>query len=315
MPEARIAPTRGLAGAFPARPPPNRPPIKGRKAGVKPALQKLPLGIEPKTSSLPMKCSTPELRQRASTHSPYRPNPTRQPFPRTSPFGSPQERETGFEPATACLEGKYSTVELLPHTRFPSVDFELPILNPTLKPVFVALQSSIQNRHSETDWVERESNPRTRERPDLQSGAFDRSAIYPLNSSRQLPQSPRRDLNPRPTVYKTVALPLSYAGRPSGASPGTLTLSPAGDSFKSKSPRCVGMDRLSAARVRALPLHDPAGGAADVVAVELHNKVVANRLGARRLALGDVGAVSEALAVVLRDHLADAVLLLRLALR
>ncbi len=52
-------------------------------------------------------------------------------------------------------------------------------------------------------------NPRTPKRPDLQSGAIDRSAIRPLVVHR----SSRRDLNPQPTVYKTVALPLSYRSK------------------------------------------------------------------------------------------------------
>ena len=50
-------------------------------------------------------------------------------------------------------------------------------------------------------WAEQGSNLRTRERTDLQSVAFNRSAICPLIKSR------RRESNPRPTDYKSVALP------------------------------------------------------------------------------------------------------------
>ena len=55
--------------------------------------------------------------------------------------------------------------------------------------------------------------------PDLQSGAIGHSAICPLalrlpERAGRLPAraSQRWDLNPQPSVYKTDALPLSYAG-------------------------------------------------------------------------------------------------------
>lgn len=60
-------------------------------------------------------------------------------------------------------------------------------------------------------WAEKDSNLRTRERTDLQSVAFNHSAIYPVmvknhfqisNRMSHLPES-----NQRPTDYKSVALP------------------------------------------------------------------------------------------------------------
>src|SRR5262245_29803600 len=49
--------------------------------------------------------------------------------------------------------------------------------------------------------------PVGRSPPDLQSGAFDRSATCPHQSSvRGYAASSRRDLNPQPPVYKTGAL-------------------------------------------------------------------------------------------------------------
>ena len=162
-------------GTIPGKPPPNRPPIKGRRAGLRPALQKLPLGIEPKTSSLPMKCSTPELRQRALSrpHLPYRPNPTRQPFPRTSPQ---QNGRRDLNPQQ--LAWKAST---LPLSYSRTLDCGLRQSDFGIKSCVRGPQSALPNpTPAIPQWVERDSNPRTRERPDLQSGAFDRSAIYPL---------------------------------------------------------------------------------------------------------------------------------------
>src|SRR5216117_2313979 len=92
------------------------------------------------------------------------------------------ERETGFEPATPSLEGWRSTAELFPPDRW---------------------------------WGGEDLNPRRRTPADLQSAPFGHlgtspnppaRAPNPLKSWRW-----REDLNPRPTAYKAVALPLSYA--------------------------------------------------------------------------------------------------------
>ncbi len=41
------------------------------------------------------------------------------------------ERETGFEPATPCLEGRHSTTELLPHScEFHCISHQIPNLPP-----------------------------------------------------------------------------------------------------------------------------------------------------------------------------------------
>ena len=57
-------------------------------------------------------------------------------------------------------------------------------------------------------WGEKDSNLRRRTPADLQSAAIDRSAISPNRLFTLLISvSHRRDSNPRPTDYKSVALP------------------------------------------------------------------------------------------------------------
>ena len=57
-------------------------------------------------------------------------------------------------------------------------------------------------------WGEKDSNLRRRTPADLQSAAIDRSAISPTDFITLLKNvSHRRDSNPRPTDYKSVALP------------------------------------------------------------------------------------------------------------
>ena len=85
------------------------------------------------------------------------------------------ERETGFEPATFCLEGKSSTVELLPQFDFGMANAECGI-----KTAIIMTSVFIPNSEFPIpNWVERDSNPRIPKEPDLQSGAFDHSATYP----------------------------------------------------------------------------------------------------------------------------------------
>lgn len=117
------------------------------------------------------------------------------------------ERETGIEPATNGLEGRDSTTELLP---------------PGSGGGGGRIRTSVGLSPA-----------------DLQSAAIDRSATPPRyrceRTGRRRAPEPRRDVtatggdplpladgrswsrqsesNRRPTVYKTVALPLSYAGR------------------------------------------------------------------------------------------------------
>src|ERR1700681_2813341 len=95
------------------------------------------------------------------------------------------ERETGFEPATNSLEGCDSTPELLP----------------------LGVGSK---------WWRREDSNLRRAKP----GRFTVCCHCPLgHTSKELVLagsgwSRHPDLNRGPTVYKTVALPLSYAGGP-----------------------------------------------------------------------------------------------------
>ncbi len=101
-------------------------------------------------------------------------------LPRTRSYhlsyvGTTLERETGLEPATNSLEGCDSTTELLP-PRTPWMW-----------------------------WREEDSNLRSSQgAADLQSAAINHSAISPNELDRW---SWRRDLNPRPSDYKSDALP------------------------------------------------------------------------------------------------------------
>src|SRR4051812_25039265 len=94
------------------------------------------------------------------------------------------ERETGFEPATNSLEGCDSTPELLPlgvdqENMVEAGGFEPP--SGEARQIYSLLPLST--------------------RPHLQR-----------TSARRIGRSRHPDLNRGPTVYKTVALPLSYAG-------------------------------------------------------------------------------------------------------
>src|SRR3989441_257960 len=70
-------------------------------------------------------------------------------------------------------------------------------------------------RHPLQWWGGEDLNPRRRTPADLQSAPFGHLGTSPNppaapgNSSKKL--ALREDLNPRPTAYKAVALPLSYA--------------------------------------------------------------------------------------------------------
>lgn len=70
----------------------------------------------------------------------------------------------GFEPTTTCLEGRSSTAELHPHT------FHNPIL--------FTLQTHPFGCIFQDGWRGIRT-PELVKRPDLQSGAIDRSAIHP----------------------------------------------------------------------------------------------------------------------------------------
>ncbi len=62
----------------------------------------------------------------------------------------------------------------------------------------------------EIEWGVVDSNHRRRKPTDLQSVPFGHSGNSPRDSKKR---SWRRDLNPRPAVYKTAALPLSYSSK------------------------------------------------------------------------------------------------------
>lgn len=90
------------------------------------------------------------------------------------------ERAMGFEPTTSCLEGKSSTAELHPLREDRTLKRQNPksqLPNPARSGCDLFLEGLGFSGFGQ--WVGRDSNPRTPKRPDLQSGAIDRSATYP----------------------------------------------------------------------------------------------------------------------------------------
>src|SRR2546426_7372675 len=140
-------------------------------------------GIEPETSSLP--------RTRSADRA-------------TWAHARDLERETGFEPATPSLEGWRSTTELFP----PTCGATRALLSPpSACGGLMALATMVGRGGFEP--------------PKAYASRFTVCPLWPLG---YLPESAgthlatprkswrwREDLNPRPTAYKAVALPLSYA--------------------------------------------------------------------------------------------------------
>ncbi len=103
-------------------------------------------GAEPATSPLPRVCSTTELHGQP-------------------PCGSlKMERETGLEPATLCLEGRYSSQ--LSYSRSESHNQKAPFHRASL----------------ENWWTEKDSNLRRPKPADLQSAPFSHSGTCPQHS-------------------------------------------------------------------------------------------------------------------------------------
>ena len=126
------------------------------------------IGAEPTTSPLPRVCSTTEL------HGHRRSN---------------LERETGLEPATLCLEGRYSS--------------QLSYSRPSECP-----NQIFPIKHSKW-WAGKDSNLRRRKPADLQSAPFSHSGTYPDCECllREI-WSWLWDSNPQPADYKSAALPI-----------------------------------------------------------------------------------------------------------
>ena len=126
--------------------------------------------IELPTSPLPRECSTTELHGQKTNaeQKKYR-------FTTTKNYRT-LERATRFELATSCLEGKCSTVELLPHEQSAPVSSPWPLTSCPPSSIFSTGQSAWPRSMY---WVERDSNPRIPKEADLQSAAIDHSAIYP----------------------------------------------------------------------------------------------------------------------------------------
>ena len=95
----------------------------------------------------------------------------------------------GFEPTTSCLEGKCSTVELLPQLGTRSAELGVRIIRRRRQKLLLFRIPHSEFRTS-PEWVERDLNPRIPKEADLQSAAIDHSAIYPLSNHR--PQPPNR---------------------------------------------------------------------------------------------------------------------------
>ena len=134
------------------------------------------------TPSLPRTCSTPELRGRPECRMfEWRETRTSN-LPFISAFDTQHstfllERETGFEPATNGLEGRDSTTELLPLVR-PLVLCLSPFTQPLVPPGDPRLANVKTQRPSGGERRIRTSEGMMP--ADLQSAAFDHSAISPL---------------------------------------------------------------------------------------------------------------------------------------
>ena len=160
--------------------------------------------IELMTSSLPRKCSTTEPQRLFTSHwvnchwvilnesiSLY---DLMTYWPMTQ-----WERKTRLELAAYSLEGYRSTKWATSAEQFENLriwKFENSI-NMVLHFQIFKLANFQINKEL---WVEKDSNLRTRERTDLQSVAFNHSAICPKMSRKW-------DSNPRPADYKSAALP------------------------------------------------------------------------------------------------------------
>ena len=116
---------------------------------------------------------------------------------------SNSKRAMGFEPTTTCLEGRSSTAEL--HPRRSVIGIRNLWLRQVPSQPIAVFQTFIRVRQamgvSDSEWAERDSNPRTPKRPDLQSGAIDRSAIRPTFLLVLTSTVPEPSVGIEPTTY------------------------------------------------------------------------------------------------------------------
>ena len=158
------------------------------------------------TPSLPWKCSTTELRRQKEfrvASSEFRMANHSKPGNRNSKL-----RRAGDETRTRDPQLGRLMLYQLSYSREGVQSYEFRVSNDKL----------LETRNSQLEtplWAGKDSNLRTRTRPDLQSGAFNRSATCPKShpyilqtpvvcqSKREFQvKSWRRDSNPRPAHYK-----------------------------------------------------------------------------------------------------------------
>ena len=73
-------------------------------------------------------------------------------------LNSSEERKTGLEPATTCLEGRYSTIEL--HPRLVLFPASGPPLEAAILLISLLLSCASDRRFDSMEWVEQDSNLR-----------------------------------------------------------------------------------------------------------------------------------------------------------
>ncbi len=117
------------------------------------------IGAEPTTSPLPRVCSTTELHG-----------------PRRQRRSQTLERETGLEPATPCLEGRYSSQLSYSRTLRSTSRTTLPLKEACFRKLPFWSES---RRLSQKWWTGKDSNLRKRKLTDLQSVPFSHSGTCP----------------------------------------------------------------------------------------------------------------------------------------
>ena len=173
--------------------------------------------IELTTSSLPRKCSTPEL-QRLVLFSHRSTPPGPRPSPTSPAQGGPSSTtwsgRRGSNPRPTAWKAVALPTELLPRRKTATIAAPLQMKRSTNpgKQSFPETPPAGIACWGLKGWARMDSNHRTPKRTDLQSVAVGHLATCPFFSNicgRSLTSllSRRRDSNPRPADYKSAALP------------------------------------------------------------------------------------------------------------